>query len=134
MPLPKGLARFNRVVTNRVSKPFAARLRGLAVFEHTGRRSGNGYETPLSVFRSDDSIMVALTYGPDVDWLRNARASETSAFVIRGERVCVGKPRPLSEAEGYGRVATGVRMILKALDVTEFVVFPVLGAGEHDPG
>ncbi|MCZ6738832.1 MAG: hypothetical protein O7C01_03525 [Actinobacteria bacterium] len=51
MPLPRGLARFNRSVTNRITKPAAARLGGFGVLHHHGRRSGNEYETPLNAWR-----------------------------------------------------------------------------------
>jgi deazaflavin-dependent oxidoreductase (nitroreductase family) len=134
MPLPGGLAKFNRLVTNRVMKPFAARVGGFAVLEHTGRRSGKTYETPLNVFRGGDSIVVALTYGPDVDWLRNTRAHEASIFVIQGERVRVGRPQPLARADGYERVPRRVRAFLSALDVSEFVVFPILEPERHRSG
>ena len=46
MALPKGLARFNRVVTNRVVGPFAARLPGFAIVTHVGRRSAASTPTP----------------------------------------------------------------------------------------
>lgn len=134
MPLPKGLAKFNRTVTNRVMKPFAARVGGFAILEHSGRRTGAIYETPLNVFRTNDSIVVALTYGPDVDWLKNCRASETSTFVIKGERVRVGAPRAVSQGEGYARVPRRVRSFLSILNVSEFVDFPVLETKDHDSG
>ncbi|UGQ56285.1 hypothetical protein LSF60_12925 [Rhodococcus pyridinivorans] len=40
MPLPRTLARFDKIVTNRVTTPFAQLLPGTAVVEHRGRRSG----------------------------------------------------------------------------------------------
>ncbi len=88
MPLPSGLAKFNRVATNKVAAPFARRLPGFAVLHHTGRRSGTAYETPLNAWREDDEVVVALTYGEDVDWLKNARASDGSVFVMRAVSSC----------------------------------------------
>jgi deazaflavin-dependent oxidoreductase (nitroreductase family) len=126
MPLPKGLTRFNRSVTNRITKPAARRLGGFGVLYHTGRRSGNEYETPLNVWRQGSEVVVALTYGSDVDWLKNARAAEASIFVMGGKEVRVGRPRSIAEDEGLDRIPTTVGRILGVLGVDEFVIFPVL--------
>ena len=50
MPLPRRLARFNLLVTNRVLGPFARHAPGFAVVLHVGRRSGRTYRTPVSLF------------------------------------------------------------------------------------
>jgi len=46
---------------------------GLVV--HRGRRSGRVYDTPVLVFPADDGYVIALTYGPDTDWIRNVLAA-----------------------------------------------------------
>jgi len=126
MPLPRGLTRFNRSVTNRLAKPAARRLGGFGVLHHTGRRSGNEYETPLNVWRHGSEVVVALTYGSDVDWLKNARELETSILVMGGREVPVGRPRSIAEGEGLERVPKTVGRILGVFDIDEFVVFPIL--------
>jgi len=126
MALPEGLARFNRSVTNRITRPAARRLGGFGVLRHTGRRSGNEYETPLNVWRHGSEMVVALTYGSDVDWLKNAREAEASILVMGGKEVRVGRPRSIAEGEGLDRVPKTVGRILGVLDIDEFVVFPVL--------
>lgn len=126
MPLPKGLTRFNRSVTNRITKPAARRLGGFGVLHHTGRQSGNEYETPLNVWRHGPDVVVALTYGSDVDWLKNAREAEASILVMGGKEVRVGRPWSLAENEGLERVPKTVGRILGVLGVDEFVIFPVL--------
>lgn len=126
MPLPKGLAKFNRSITNRIARPFAARLSGFAVLHHEGRTSGREYETPLNAWRQDQEVLVALTYGPDVDWLKNARAADMSIMVICGDEVRVGAPTTIPAGEGRARVPYGVRFALGLLNVDGFVVFPVV--------
>ncbi len=37
---------------------------GLGVVVHRGRRSGRLYQTPASVFATEDGFVTALTYGP----------------------------------------------------------------------
>ena len=45
-----------------------------AVIYHTGRRS-NRYRTPILIEPLGRSFVVALTYGPETDWYRNALAA-----------------------------------------------------------
>ena len=126
MPLPDALARFNRVVTNRVANPFARRLPGFAVLRHTGRRTGATYETPLNAWRENDRIVIALTYGEDVDWLKNARASGSSVLVMRGEEIAVGRPGVVWDHPDTTVVPGVVRRVLQVIDVDRFAVFPVI--------
>lgn len=125
MPLPKTLARINRAAINKVTRPFAARLPGFAVLHHTGRVTGTGYATPLNAWRRGDEIVVALTYGDDVDWLRNARATAPSKMTMGGASVPVGRPRGLTRDEGMAAMPALVRPALEALGVTGFVAFPL---------
>lgn len=126
MPLPKGLARINRRVTNKVTLPFASRLPWFAVLRHTGRVSGDSYETPLMAWSDGKTVVVALTYGDDVDWLKNASAAEVSTMVVGGKVISVGRPEVVRRAEGYGRVPKQVGVALAALDIDQFVEFPIL--------
>ena len=71
MPLPRGVARFNRRATNRVTRRIAGWIPGFAIVLHTGRRSGRTYRTPVNAFRGGDGYRIALTYGADSDWVRN---------------------------------------------------------------
>ena len=47
-----------------------------ALLRHVGRRSGKPYENPIWVWRMKDGFMIVLTYGRNVDWLRNLQAAE----------------------------------------------------------
>jgi deazaflavin-dependent oxidoreductase (nitroreductase family) len=76
MPLPRSVARFNRVVTNRVFAPLAGRVPPWAIVEHTGRRSGRVYHTVLWAFPHNGDMVIALTYGPQADWVRNVLAAQ----------------------------------------------------------
>lgn len=75
MPLPRSLARFNRVVTNRLFAPLAGRVPPWIVLEHQGRRSGRQYRTVVWAFPRRGDLVVALTYGPETDWTRNVLAA-----------------------------------------------------------
>jgi len=93
MPLPRSIARFNRYVTNRVLGPLAPYLPAFGVVVHRGRKSGRWYRTPVNVFRRPGGYVVALTYGPDADWVRNVLAAGGAVLETRGRRLRLTRPR-----------------------------------------
>lgn len=67
---------FNKHVTNRLLRGFARAPFGpFALVRHVGRKSGKAYETPIMVFPIQGGFLVALTYGPQVDWYQNVQAA-----------------------------------------------------------
>jgi deazaflavin-dependent oxidoreductase (nitroreductase family) len=130
MPLPQRLARFNRIATNRLTGRFAGRLPGFGILIHRGRRSGKEYRTPLNVFRTRDGYRIALTYGPDRDWLRNIEAAGGCTLIVRGRRVEVRDPRLVTDPTNAW-APLPVRLILSRVGVTQSVV---LSARQGDAG
>ncbi|WP_024804804.1 nitroreductase family deazaflavin-dependent oxidoreductase [Nocardia sp. BMG51109] len=92
MPFPRALAKFNRRVTNRVANPVAGRVPGMGIIVHTGRSSGRVYRTPITLFSQDGVYRVALTYGRDVDWLKNILAAGEFQVETGGHTVTVRDP------------------------------------------
>ena len=86
MPIPKWIARFNKHVTNRFFLIFAGRVPPFAAVNHTGRRSGRGYRTPVQAFPTGSGFVFALTYGRRVDWVRNIVASDGGILEYNGEK------------------------------------------------
>jgi deazaflavin-dependent oxidoreductase (nitroreductase family) len=121
MPLPHWLTRVNLAVTNRLTMPLAGRLPWFGVLEHVGRRSGTVRRTPLNVFASGEGRwVVALTYGPDVQWLRNVEAAGACRMLIRGRWRRMVEPRRFRD-RSRRRVPLPVRWALALLRVEEFV-------------
>src|SRR5712691_3469267 len=98
MKLSRRVARFNRVVNNRVQGVYAWILPPWAVILHRGRRSGRAYRTPLLAFRQDGTLIVALLYGEESDWLRNLRAAGGGQVVRAGRTFELGTPRVVDTA------------------------------------
>jgi deazaflavin-dependent oxidoreductase (nitroreductase family) len=91
MKLSRGLARFNTSVTNRIQGLYAWLVPPWAVILHRGRRSGRQHRTPLLAFRRDQTLVIALLYGEESDWLANLRNG--GGHVIRvGRTFVVGPP------------------------------------------
>jgi deazaflavin-dependent oxidoreductase (nitroreductase family) len=117
MKLPRRLARFNRVVTNPVQGLYAWILPPWAVILHRGRRSGRAYRTPVLAFRHDRSLVVALIYGEESDWLRNLQAAG-GGHVVRGGRTFeLGSPHVVeTDADELSRLSAGARAYCRLAD------------------
>jgi deazaflavin-dependent oxidoreductase (nitroreductase family) len=121
MPLPRGLARFNLVVTNRVTAPFAGRLPGFGIVVHTGRTTGVERRSPVNVFRAGERYVIALTYGADAQWVRNVLAAGGCELITRGRRVRLREPE-LVHDPSRALVPRPVAAILGAISVDDFLV------------
>ena len=113
-------ARFNRRFANHLLQPLAARLPGFGVVVHKGRRSGREYATPVNVFHTPGGYVVALTYGPESDWVQNVMAAGSFDLVTRGRRIHLIGPE-LVHDESRGQLPRPVRPILRLLDVADFL-------------
>ena len=121
MPLPKRLARFNLVVTNRVLGPLARWLPGFAVVEHVGRRSGTVRHSPVNLFRHGDRYVIALTYGADSQWVRNVMAAGGADIETRGRRIHLVGPEKVRDPT-RSLVPRPVRVPLRLVNVDEFML------------
>ena len=121
MPLPRRLAKFNRVVTNRVLGPFARYVPGFAVVSHVGRRSGRTYRVPVSLFRRGDGYVIALMYGADSQWVRNVLAAGGADIETRGRRLRLVGPEVVRDP-ARSLVPKPVRVPIRLANVDEFML------------
>jgi deazaflavin-dependent oxidoreductase (nitroreductase family) len=99
MPAGRRLARFNRIVTNRILGPLSTIVPGMATVIHTGRTTGRSYRTPVLLFRRGDRYIIALTYGPETDWVRNVMVAGGCTLETRGGTVRLSRPRLFHDEE-----------------------------------
>lgn len=125
MPIPKVVTRFNRDVLNKATRHLVGHGPFVEV-EHVGRRSGRVFRTVIFAFRAGDCVTIALTYGPDVDWLKNARAAGGCRMHLGRELLTLGAPARLSTEEGLQRMPHGPRELLPILRSDDFVQLPLL--------
>jgi deazaflavin-dependent oxidoreductase (nitroreductase family) len=102
MKLSRRVAHFNKRVTNRIQGLYAWLVPPWAVIVHRGRRSGREYRTPLFAFRRGRTVVIALLYGEESDWLANLRAG--GGHLIRGGRSYVLGPPEVVETTAAGSV------------------------------
>ncbi len=120
MPMPRLMARLNRVGINRLLLRVAPRVPGLGVVVHRGRKSGRTYRTPVAVFPTSNGPVIGLFYGSQSDWVKNVLAAGELDLVTRGRTLHSDSPRIYHDESraGFGIVR---RQILRAFRVSDFV-------------
>lgn len=127
MSLPRGVIGFN----TRYLNPLMLKLAGrgpMVDLEHVGRTSGRTFHTPLMAFRSGDTVTIALTYGADVQWLKNIRAAGRCRMRIGGDVVTLGAPQAVRTDEALPRIPNPQRALLRwPIRCHDYVQLPVVG-------
>lgn len=120
MPIPKAVGRWNKAGLNRVTRHIAPWMPGLGVIVHHGRRSGRRYETPVNVFSAGNGYVIALTYGPDTDWVKNVLAAGGCELRTRGRVLRADSPRVYHD-ETRRAIRPAERQVLKLIGVADFL-------------
>jgi len=111
---------FTMRVVNPVTRRFAGRLPGFGLLTHVGRTSGRTYVTPINVFGRGDRYLFALTYGSDVQWVRNVQAAGGCGLRTLGRDVRLVEPE-LIVGPSLAPLPLPVRLFLRPLRVTEIL-------------
>ena len=123
MPQPtrmQFLRPFTRRFVNPITRLVAAWLPGFGILSYRGRKSGKDYRTPMNVFQLGDEYVFALTYGPDVQWVKNIMAAGECQLVTRGRTLRLIGPRLFHDPQRSLMPAL-VRPFLGSMRVSEFL-------------
>ncbi|MBU8810235.1 nitroreductase family deazaflavin-dependent oxidoreductase [Mycolicibacterium goodii] len=119
MRVPRPVAQFNRLITNPAARALTPWLPCLGTLEHTGRKSGKRYHTPLLIFETRDGFAILVGYGHESDWLQNVLAGGPTVLHRRGNRVVLGTPRLVSKAEAAPLVTPAHRLFYRVFPYNE---------------
>jgi deazaflavin-dependent oxidoreductase (nitroreductase family) len=119
MRVPRAVAQFNRRVTNPVARSLTPWLPCLGTLEHTGRKSGRHYRTPLLVFKTRDGFVILIGYGPETDWVKNVLAGGPTVLHKRGNALALGSPRIVRKAEAAPLVTPAPRLLYRLFPYNE---------------
>lgn len=112
---------FTARVINRITRRVACWLPGFAILCHRGRKSGRTHCTPINVFRRGNHYLFALTYGSDVDWVKNVFAAGGAEICTRGRNVRLVEPELIVDPT-LSLLPRPVALLLRRVDrVTEIV-------------
>jgi len=115
---------FMRPITTHVVNPVTRRIAGWApwfgIIHTVGRKSGKPYAVPMNVFLRDGEWVFALTYGSDVDWVRNVQAAGGCELETRRRRIRLVDPRLVTD-RSRRQVPALIRPFLWIIGVTQFL-------------
>jgi deazaflavin-dependent oxidoreductase (nitroreductase family) len=120
VPVPRVVGRWNRAGLNKVTRRVAPWVPGLGLVVHRGRRSGRVYQTPVNVFAAPGGYVLALTYGPDTDWVKNVLAAGGCELRTGGRTIQVTEPRLYHDEARHG-IRPVERQVLRAIHVADFL-------------
>ena len=113
---------FNKHYFNRLIQRFAGVSHTpFALIRHVGRRSGKPYETPIIVMPQNHGFVIALTYGPKVDWYRNVQSAEQATLLWHNQEYALKQPEVISAQAGLAAFPPPFRQILGLLGTRDFV-------------
>lgn len=105
-------------LTGRIAR---SRMGPFSLVRHVGRRSGKVYETPIIAQPIEGGFMLALTYGPDVDWYKNVRAAGGCQLLRHGTWYTATQVEPLDAPAGRAAFPQPQRTILRWVGTSHFV-------------
>lgn len=111
---------FTTRFVNPVSRRVVGHLPWFGIIVVRGRRSGVTRRVPMNVFRDGDDYVMALTYGRDVDWVRNVLAAGGCQLETRGRKVALQDPI-LVHDPSRRLMPFPVRFFLGLMRVTDFL-------------
>jgi deazaflavin-dependent oxidoreductase (nitroreductase family) len=117
---------FNKRLLNPVMMALDRRHWYAAVLKHKGRRSGKEYTTPVTVGPAKDSFVIPLSYGEEVDWLKNVRAAGRCSIETRGSTYTVGDPEVIDRAEALAIVPRHARLMFRFFGIERYVRVKVM--------
>jgi len=112
---------FNKAFLNKV----LGRLAGaahvpFAMVLHRGRKSGKAYQTPIIVAPVEDGFIIALTYGPKVDWYCNILAAGRCKLLWHKQNIEINKIKPMDPKQAQPVLPFFERILLSLLGIRDF--------------
>ena len=121
----QGIRPFTIRFVNPLTRLVAGWLPGFGILRYRGRKSGKEYRTPMNVFRRGDHMVFALTYGPDVQWVKNVFAAGALEVRTVGRTVHLVEPELFHDPD-QREMPAYVRPFLHGMRVTEFLRMRIL--------
>lgn len=135
MPLPRAIAKFNKVGLNKLTIRLAPWMPGFGIVTHRGRKSGASYRIPINVFQRRDGYLFCLTYGKNTDWVRNVLAAGDCGLLTRRVDHRLTNPRLEHHEKPVPELPFVVRTILSLVKVTDYLQLDIEvdhGAQDND--
>ena len=111
---------FTTRIVNPITRVVAGHLPWFGIIVVPGRTSGVVRRVPMNVFRSGDDYVFALTYGAEVDWVKNVLAAGGCELETRGRSISLHDPVVVHDPERR-LMPLPVRLFLGLIRVTDIM-------------
>jgi deazaflavin-dependent oxidoreductase (nitroreductase family) len=111
-------SRFNPVIIRLAG---GGRMQSIAMVHHRGRKSGRTYATPTSARPTGDGFVIAMTFGPESDWVQNVLAAGGCEIDWKGRRYSLVDPEIIDWAAARTAFSTVERILLRTVGMTSFI-------------
>ena len=118
---------FNKYVLNHLTLIFSeSKIGPFSILVHKGRKSGKSYRTPVVATFIVDTIIIPLSYGDQVDWLRNILAAGGCEIVYRNERLIAANPEIVHSYEAIDHLPEKRRRLFERFKLEKFLRMQII--------
>lgn len=118
---------FNKFTLNHLTLLFAgSKIGPFSKLVHKGRKSGKTYQTPVVATFIDDTIIIPLSYGDQVDWLRNILAAGGCEIVYRKERLTAVNPEVIHSHDEINNLPEKRRRLFERFKLEKFLRMQII--------
>jgi deazaflavin-dependent oxidoreductase (nitroreductase family) len=122
-----GIRIFNKYIFNRITLTLAKSGKGpFSVVYHVGRKSGRTYRTPVLASHVGETIIIPLSYGENVDWLRNILAQGGCEIVQKNKRVAAANPVVIDSKIAFAILPEKRRKLFERFKLDRFLRMQVI--------
>lgn len=117
----------NKYIFNRIVLTIAKSGMGpFSVVFHIGRQSGRTYRTPVLASYVEDKILIPLSYGENVDWLRNILAQGGCEISYKNRKVGATNPIVIDSTAAFAMLPEKRRKLFERFKTDRFLCLKVI--------
>jgi deazaflavin-dependent oxidoreductase (nitroreductase family) len=125
-----GIRIFNKYIFNRITLIFAGTGKDpFSVIRHIGRHSGRIYRTPVLASYVDETILIPLSYGEKVDWLRNVLAKGGCEILRQNKWMSTVNPVVIDTETAFTLLPEKRRKLFERFKLEKFLRLQVMTNG-----
>jgi deazaflavin-dependent oxidoreductase (nitroreductase family) len=117
----------NKYLFNRIIIALAKSGKGpFSVVYHVGRQSGRTYRTPVLASYVEDKIIIPLSYGENVDWLRNILAHGGCEIIYKDRKMGATNPKVIGSMDAFVILPEKRRRLFERFETEKFLLLMVI--------
>jgi len=122
-----GIRIFNKTIFNRITLRLTESGKGpFSIICHIGRQSGRTYRTPVFASYNGETIIIPLSYGENVDWLRNILAQGGCEIIHKKKRMSATNPEVIDSAIALTLLPEKRREVFERFNLKKFVRLQII--------